>query len=93
MSDLLRKLPRFPTDQLSAECALCAKFRRCAFGPRALPINRWRVAIGDVAGKEAVAVLSQLRNLDSLRLYQKIGHVDADLLTRIKKTASRMNFG
>ena len=56
-------------------------------------VNRWRVAIGDVAGKEAVAVLSQLRNLDSLRLYQKIGHVDADLLARIKKTASRMNFG
>jgi mRNA interferase MazF len=55
--------------------------------------NRWRVAIGDVAGKEAVAVLSQLRNLDSLRLYQKIDHVDADLLMRIKKTASRMNFG
>ena len=55
--------------------------------------NRWRVAIGDVAGKEAVAVLSQLRNLDSMRLYQKIGHVDADLLGRIKKTASRMNFG
>ena len=25
--------------------------------------------------------------------YQKIGHVDAELLARIKKTASRMNFG
>src|SRR4051812_27319720 len=24
-------------------------------------VNRWRVAIGDVAGKEALAVLSQLR--------------------------------
>ena len=36
---------------------------------------------------------AQLRNLDSLRLYQKIGHVEADLLMRIKKTASRMNFG
>ena len=55
--------------------------------------NRWRVAIGDVAGKEAFAVLSQLRNLDSFRLYQKIAHVDADLLMRIKKTASRINFG
>jgi mRNA interferase MazF len=55
--------------------------------------NRWRVPIGEVAGKDAFAVLSQLRNLDSLRLYQKIGHVDAHLLARIKKTASRMNFG
>ena len=42
---------------------------------------------------QVVAVLSQLRNLDSLRLYQKIGHIDADLLSRIKKTATRMNFG
>jgi mRNA-degrading endonuclease toxin of MazEF toxin-antitoxin module len=55
--------------------------------------NRWRIAIGKVAGKDAVAVLSQLRNLDSLRLYQKIGHVDPELLMTIKKTASRMNFG
>jgi len=35
----------------------------------------------------------QLRNLDSLRLYQKIGHVDADLFARIRKRPSRMNFG
>jgi len=55
--------------------------------------NRWRVAIGTVAGKDAFAVLSQLRNLDSLRLYQKVGHVDPELLMRIKKTASRMNLG
>jgi mRNA interferase MazF len=55
--------------------------------------NRWRVGIGTVAGKDAFAVLSQLRNLDSLRLYQKIGHVDTELLMRIKKTASRMNLG
>jgi mRNA interferase MazF len=55
--------------------------------------NRRRVPIGKVAGKDAFAVLSQLRNLDSLRLYQKVGHVEADLLARIKKTASHMNFG
>ena len=55
--------------------------------------NRWRVGIGAVAGKEACAVLSQPRNLDSFRLYPKIGHVDADLLTRIKKTASQVKRG
>jgi hypothetical protein len=49
-------------------------------------MNRWRVAIGDVAGKEAIAVLSQLRNLDSVLLCPKIGHVDPELLMR-------MNFG
>ena len=59
----------------------------------AVRANRWRIAIGCVAGKNAFAVLSQLRNLDSLRLYQKISHVDADLLQQIRETASRMNFG
>ena len=55
----------------------------------AVRANRWRIALGKVAGEDAFAVLSQLRNLDSLRLYQKIGHIDVDLLMRIKKTASR----
>ena len=55
--------------------------------------NRWRIGIGAVAGKKAFAVLSQLRNLDSLRLYQKVGHLDAELLSTLKKTASHMNFG
>jgi mRNA interferase MazF len=59
----------------------------------AIRANRWRVAIGTVAGKDAFAVLSQLRNVDSLRLYQKIGHVELELLSHIKKPASRMNFG
>jgi mRNA interferase MazF len=55
--------------------------------------NRWRIAIGKVAGKQAFAVLSQLRNLDSARLYQKIVHIEPDLLVSIREAASRMNFG
>ena len=55
--------------------------------------NKWRIAIGDVAGRQAFAILSQLRNIDSRRLIEKKGHVDASLLTRLKKAASLMNFG
>jgi mRNA interferase MazF len=83
--------------QFARPVIVLKKYNRYSF--LALPLttamrpNRWRVPIGDVAGKSAHAVLSQLRNLDSARLYQKVGHVDADLLGRIKKTASRMNFG
>ena len=56
--------------------------------------NRYRLPIGVVAGEEASATLSQLRNIDSKRLVKKIAHVDADLLTAIiRKEASRANFG
>ena len=55
--------------------------------------SKWRVAIGAVAGRVAFAVLSQLRNIDSRRLIEKKGHVDAELLTHLKKAASLMNFG
>jgi len=59
----------------------------------AVRANRWRLSIGRVADKDAFAVLSQLRNLDSKRLYQKIGHVPPATLAAIRKEASRMNFG
>ena len=55
--------------------------------------NRYRLPIGVVAGKEASATLSQLRNIDSKRLVKKIAHVDADLLAIIRKEVSRANFG
>src|ERR1700716_3042368 len=54
--------------------------------------NKWRIPIGGVAGRQAFAILSQLRNIDSHRLIEKKGHVDASLLTRLKKAASLMNF-
>jgi mRNA interferase MazF len=55
--------------------------------------SKWRVAIGEVAGRQAFAVLSQLRNIDSRRLIEKRGHVEAGLLAHLKKAASLMNFG
>jgi mRNA interferase MazF len=55
--------------------------------------NRWRVAIGIVGGREAFAVLSQLRNVDSSRLIEKKGHVEAEMIAQLKRAASLMNFG
>src|SRR3977135_766885 len=63
--------------------------RRRAASRSALPLstatrmNRWRVAIGDVAGKEAIAVLSQLRNLDSVLLCAELGRVDPEIVMRL----------
>lgn len=55
--------------------------------------NRWRVPVGEVAGVEAFAVLSQMRNLDSLRLIEKKGHIRRRKLEALQKMASRSNFG
>jgi mRNA interferase MazF len=55
--------------------------------------NKWRIGIGAVADRQAFAVLSQLRNIDSRRLIEKKGHVEAELLAQLKKAASLMNFG
>jgi hypothetical protein len=42
------------------------------------------IHIGQISGKRTRAVLSQLRNIDSRRLYQKISTVSAEQLVQIK---------
>ena len=56
-------------------------------------INDYRVSIGVVDGKKAVANLSQLRNIDSRRLINKVGHVEEGLFKEIKEKTSQINFG
>ena len=48
-------------------------------------------AVGEVDRKQAVAILSQLRNIDSLRLINKVGFLKIDILTQIKKTIKEVN--
>ena len=50
-------------------------------------------SIGVVAGKHASAVLSQLRNIDSRRLYQKIAWVDPNEMDVIRAETMRANLG
>jgi len=46
-----------------------------------------RPAIGLVEGKEARALLSQMRVIDTKRLVWKIGYLDKEVFTRIRKAA------
>jgi len=56
-------------------------------------INKYHIPIGMVANKEAVANVSQMRNIDSKRLVKKIGHMARELFQEIKKKAGLVNFG
>ena len=47
--------------------------------------------IGEVDGKEAVGILSQLRNIDSLRLVNKVGVLAEEVLKEIKKAVKKAN--
>jgi mRNA interferase MazF len=55
--------------------------------------NKYRIPIGIIAGKKAVANLSQLRNIDSKRLINKIGSIDFHLFKTVKEKAGQVNFG
>lgn len=56
-------------------------------------INQYRIPVGIIDGKNAVSNLSQMRNIDSKRLINKVGHIDAASFYDLKKKASRVNFG
>jgi mRNA interferase MazF len=51
----------------------------------------YKLPVGDVAGKQAFAVVSQLRNIDSRRLYQKIRWLPPEVLLGIRKETFRIN--
>ena len=53
--------------------------------------NPWKLHVGVVAGKQAFAVISQLRNIDSRRLYQKVGWIDPRDMEAIRAETLRTN--
>jgi mRNA interferase MazF len=55
--------------------------------------NQYRISVGVVDGKNATANLSQLKNIDSKRLINKAGHIEAEQLKGIKEKTSHINFG
>src|SRR5262249_33753522 len=55
--------------------------------------NPWKLPVGFVAGKQAFAVLSQLRNIDSRRLYQKVGWIEQHQMQIIRTETLRANLG
>ncbi len=55
--------------------------------------NAWKLPVGDVGGKQAFAVISQLRNIDSRRLYQKISWIAPEQMEVIRAETLRANLG
>ena len=53
--------------------------------------NPYKLPVGNVAGKQAFGVVSQLRNIDSRRLYQKIAWLPRDALLVIRNETFRIN--
>ncbi|MDZ4284526.1 MAG: type II toxin-antitoxin system PemK/MazF family toxin [Patescibacteria group bacterium] len=56
--------------------------------PRRHPL---RIPVGKIQGKDATAILSQIRVIDTRRLVEKVGFLDKELFTRLRK-AARMLF-
>lgn len=54
--------------------------------------NKYLISAGEIDGKQAVAVLSQIRNIDSKRLVNKIAHLERETLAELKEKTSRINF-
>lgn len=83
--------------QFSRPVIVLKKYNQYSF--LALPLttnakpSKWRVPVGKVDDEDAFAVLSQLRNIDSLRLIEKKGSVGREMLASLRKMASRMNLG
>lgn len=48
--------------------------------------HRYRIPIGRVDGREAVALLSQIRVIDTRRLVNKLGFLDKGIFQKIRKT-------
>jgi len=65
-----------------------------AFGPNiclTLPLTAskrrhpLRISVGDVQGKQASALLSQMRIIDTRRLVEKVGFMDKQIFMELKK--------
>jgi mRNA interferase MazF len=85
------------SDEFTRPAIVLKKYNQYSF--LAVPLSTserpspYRLPIGTVAGKQASAILSQLRNMDSKRLVRKIGKLPEEALDAIRKEASRVNFG
>ncbi|MDP3661781.1 MAG: type II toxin-antitoxin system PemK/MazF family toxin [bacterium] len=49
-----------------------------------------RIPVGEIQGKKASAILSQIRVVDTRRLVEKIGFLEKDMFDRIRKAARKL---
>lgn len=60
---------------------------------RAKKTSLYRVSIGNITGQESFVNVSQLRNIDSKRLINKIGYIQQEQFIILKQKTSHINFG
>lgn len=49
--------------------------------------HQLRIPVGEIQGKEASAILSQIRVVDTRRLVEKVGFLDEEVFRRLRKAA------
>ena len=52
--------------------------------------HRLRIAVGQIEGRPAMALMSQMRLIDTKRLVNKIGFLDQEIFNIIRKAAKDM---
>lgn len=52
--------------------------------------HRLRISIGKVEGREATALMSQIRLIDTKRFVNKIGFLDQDIFVSVRKAAKNL---
>ena len=52
--------------------------------------NRYRISLGDIGGRNASAICSQLKVIDTRRFINKICRVDEDIFLKIRKAVRSM---
>jgi len=83
------------SDDFTRPALILKKYNKYSF--LAIPLTSkiksgsYYFSVGSVDGKEAVAVLSQLRNIDSLRLVNKVGAIGKSMFGEIKKAVKKAN--
>lgn len=60
---------------------------RCGSG---VPAHRMRISVGTIDGKQASALMSQIRIIDTKRLVNKVGFIDKEVFERIRKAVKDM---
>lgn len=52
--------------------------------------NKFRIPVGSIDDRESVANISQMRTIDTRRLQRKLGFLDEELFSEIRKAARRL---
>jgi mRNA interferase MazF len=84
------------SDNFARPVIVLRKYNKYSF--LALPLttsarpSAWKLPLGIVGGKPSFAILSQPRNIDSRRLYQKVASLAPEILATIRSETLRANF-